>query len=360
MRAVFESWRGTYSDSPKAISAHLAVARPDVQQVWVADGVSPFPDGLQTVRRNSPQYFFALASATHLVTNDMMPRLPFSRPSLEYVQTWHGTPLKRIGFDTPSGPRGVSETYLTRLRRDVGRWDNLVSPSRFATGAFRSAFQYSGRVLEVGLPRNDVLVGAQAMPTRVRVRRSLGIADTATAVLYAPTWRDDRRGADGSVRADPEASLPEVARIAGDSVVLMQRQHRVVRGWDADEGVLDVSAYPDVQELILAADVLVTDYSSIMFDFAVTGKPIVFYLPDRLNFEQSTRGLYLDLDDIAPGPVVQRSADVAEIVEQPDALRAPFEAAYGDFRRRFCPHDDGGAARRLTEAVFGEPIREGG
>jgi CDP-glycerol glycerophosphotransferase len=253
--------------------------------------------------------------------------------------------LKRIGFDIERPTFADSERYLKDLRREVATWDILLSPNRFSSDVFRGAFGYSGQMLEEGYPRNDLLLAPDRDAVRARVREELGIADGQCAVLYAPTWRDD---AAFSTELD-------LAALAEECVVLV-RSHSVVASTVSladSPGLINVSDRDDPGELLLAADVLVTDYSSIMFDFAVTGKPMVFYTYDLEHYRDELRGFYFDFEAEAPGPLVDTTAALMEALRDIDGVGERYSAAYERFRQRFCHLEDGKAAARVVDAVFG-------
>lgn len=339
---LFESWQGAYSDNPRAISERLARLRPDLRRVWSAD--APVPQAV-THAPGGAGYLRALGAAGWVVSNVSMPAYWRKPRGTIYVQTWHGTPLKRIAFDIERPGFPGHRRHLERFGRDVQRWDYLVSPNAFSTEVFRRAFRYEGEVLETGYPRNDVLSSDAAEPTRVAVRAALGVPEGAPAVLYAPTWRDDRTF---------DAAL-DFAALPPEHVVLV-RAHTLVAGTvdlPASARVLDVSGHPDIRELYLAADVLVTDYSSAMFDFAVTGKPMLFYTYDLAEYRDRTRGFYFDFEREAPGPLLSTTAEVAGALEALDAVAREHAGAYAAFRERFCALEDGRASDRVIEAVFG-------
>ena len=344
---LFDSWNGAaYADNPRAISEALHALRPEVRQLWVAaDGVAgDLPPWATPVRPGGRDYLAALGSAPWVVANTHLPNYFRKRAGTTYVQTWHGTPLKRLGFDI-ARPR--MPDYLSILRSDVAKWDVLLSPNPFSTPIFRSAFRYEGRVLETGYPRNDLLAGDEAgRATRAEVREAIGVPPGALAVLYAPTWRD---GTPFTMELDIEALG---ARVAREHVVLV-RTHPLVRLDAAGGDAIDVSMHGDIRELYLAADVLVTDYSSVMFDFAVTGKPMLFFTYDLAAYRDDLRGFYFDFEREAPGPLLATTEEIADALNDLDAVVAAHAERYAAFRERFTPLDDGGAAERVVEAVFG-------
>ena len=348
---LFDSWHGLYSDNPRAISERLHDLRPDLRQIWVADdAVRPvLPEWALPVAFGTRQYLAALGAARRVVANAHMPGYFRKRRGCMYLETWHGTPLKRIGFDIPDGGKGVGDGYLALLRDDVAKWDVLLSPNPFSTEIFRGAFGFDGRILESGYPRNDVLASGAGDAVRSAVRAALGLTDGTTAVLYAPTWRD---GADTELRLDLEL----MSRRLGEDHVVLVRLHPIVHenlALDGVRGAVDVSGHPDIRELYLAADVLVTDYSSTMFDFAVTRKPMLFYTYDLADYRDRLRGFYFDFEAEAPGPLLATTEELCDALGDLERTAAEHATAYTRFVERFCPFDDGHAAARVVEEVFG-------
>ncbi|MGH1563801.1 CDP-glycerol glycerophosphotransferase family protein [Mumia sp. DW29H23] len=348
----FESFLGKRAAcNPLAIRNELARRRPDLRRVWgVFESSVPVPPGDEKVVIGTRAWRDARGSARYVVTNDWLRRFEH-RAFQTYVQTWHGTPLKRLALDRR--PRGLDPDYRRLVREEAARWDVLVSQSAFMTGALRSAYGYDGPILEVGYPRNDILTAADAVDRARRVRRRLGLADDAPVVLYAPTWREDDE------RRTPRPPDPETLVARMGAMTLLVRGHAEnIRKDRRIEGphVLDVTLYPDVSELFLVADALVTDYSSLMFDFAVTGRPIVFFTPDLDDYGGDLRGFYFPLEEVAPGPVLRSSEDVADALADLPALREDYRAAYTAWQERFVPMDDGGATSRVVDAVWPDSI----
>ncbi len=348
---LFDSWRGTYSDNPRTISETLRERRPDLAQVWAWDGKDPIPDWAETVRPGSRSYFRALGRASYVVTNIGMPGYYRKRDGTAYLQTWHGTPLKKIALDIRGTPAfGGDERFFERVRKDVAKWDALVSPNAFSTDVFRRAFDYDGPVLETGYPRNDLLSSPQAGERREAVRRSLGLEESTVAVLYAPTWRDART-------FDLRLDVPALGERFGDGHAFLLRPHPhapVESRDDLRRWAIDVSAHADIRELYLAADVLVTDYSSAMFDFAVTRKPMLFFTYDLAEYRDVTRGFYFDFEREAPGPLLKTTSEVGDALEDLAAVTARHSSAYDSFFERFCSLEDGAAAERVVAAFFGD------
>ena len=346
---VFECFSGTGTgDGPRAVSDRLVERGGDLDLVWsVEDRSLLAPPGTRAVLRGSPEWYDALGSAAVLVSNDALPEFFVKGREQVYVQTWHGTPLKRIGRDIVA-PRLTTEHHVRMMLREMPSWDLLVSPNPFCTEVFRRALGYQGEILEIGRPSNDLLVRDDAHARGREVRRRLGVPEEHTVVLYAPTYRDDarRRGSGTRVRF-LDHSLLTAAR-PDVTVLVRNHSHSFMRARLMDhERVVDVTSYPDIAHLYLAADVLVTDYSAALFDFALTDRPVIVLAPDLESYRDQVRGLYMDLEAMAPGPVVRSTEDV---------LAALDEDLGADARKRlresFSPHDDGGVTDRLLERVL--------
>ena len=353
MRVVYHSFEGRFSDSPRAIFEALAARDESHEHVWLTrPGLQEaFPGGVTLLEYGSRECTETLEAADVLVANTHTDFDWDKRRGTLYLQTWHGTPLKRIHWDVRWAPEG----RLDRLQRDVNRWDVLLSPNAVSTPLLRRAFRFEGEILESGYPRNDILSAPGREALRRRVRDELGIAEHQTAILYAPTWRDDVVFAEGgkafSLGLDPGA----VADRLGPDCVLLLRLHRMLAEHAAAAGahprVRDVSRRPEISDLYLAADAMVTDYSSTMFDFAVTAKPMVLFAYDLADFRDRLRGFYLDLEDEAPGPVVEDEDTLVEALRDLPGVAAASRERYERFRRRFCHHEDGHATARVVDRI---------
>lgn len=356
---LFEAWRGRYADNPRAISERLAQRFPGTRLMWVADQAVELPPGTERLQRHTPQYFARLATCDFLVSNDIVSRHYIKGPRVRYLQTWHGTPLKTIGHDEVD-PKYDAGAHHARMDRDIAKWDALLSSSAECTGLLRSAFRFDGEVLETGYPRNDVLSRSDAEQRRESVRRSLGLEDAARAVLYAPTWRDDARGEDGGFHDPGGLDVDRFLADCPDSVLLM-RMHSNVTTRSSGHGrrVIDASDHPDIADLYLAADLLVSDYSSTVFDFAVTGKPIVLFPYDLDHYRHGLRQLYFDYEDWAPGPIAMTTEELAAAVGS--GLDGGPDGVGPDYRRfveRFCPFEDGNASDRVIDRFFAPHLEQ--
>lgn len=339
----FESFYGrSASCNPLAIDRELSRLRPDLTRYWsVVDLSVPVPDGAIPVVDGSPEWWRARGSARLIVVNDWLRRRFERRPGQRVLQTWHGTPLKRLALDRP----GFDPRRAVAVVREARRWNVLLAQNPYAAGILRKAYAFRTRPVWVeGYPRNDVLVTGDGAATR----RALGIGADERVLLYAPTWRDDR--------AEMVDFLDAAALAAStDSVVLVRGHSRtLLPGRDAaGPRVVDVTAFPDMAQLLLVADALITDYSSVMFDYSVTGKPMYFLVPDLEHYRGELRGFYFDLEAHAPGPVVRTQKDlVAALAADP----AGHAEKYSQWRARFNARDDGRAAERVVARVLDQGL----
>jgi len=322
----------------------------------ITDGMAIAPEGSRAVRDGSREHHELLARARYVVDNDHFPVWFRRRDDQVCLQTWHGTPLKRLGFDV-SAMLKTKRGFETHCEEQLRNWQYVVSPNRFSTPIMRAAYQLTGEMLETGYPRNDLLARPDADEARRRVRALLGVPEGVRTVLYAPTFRDQVTDRRGRYRLDLHLDVDGLRKAVGDDTVILFRKHHYVLDpvpETPDGFVRDVSSYPDAAELLLVADVLVTDYSSMMFDFANTGRPMLFFTYDLETYRDEVRGFYFDFLERAPGPLLETSDHVAQALRDLDAVRAEYAQRYAGFAAEFCELDDGHAAQRVVDRVFAQ------
>jgi len=399
---VFEAYSGRgYSCSPRALfEAMLADERfADYELIWafrnplagalaehgreVAGVVEPHgskrlagdletvigQDALANLGRaklvmwGSREYMRSFARAGTWISNFILPTYLLPRDGQRYVQTWHGTPLKRLGCDISA--RGnvmyqVREIH-ERYHFEGARLTYLLSPSRFTTDKLATAFDLdnTGRrdaIIEEGYPRNDFPLNAT--PEQVEaIKRRLDIPQGKRVVLYAPTWRDDQHTTGVGFTFESGVDFDRLQRELGDDTIVLFRAHYLISsGFDFAryEGfVRNVSAISDVNDLYVVSDVLVTDYSSVFFDFANLERPIVFFMYDLESYAENLRGFYLHLDEL-PGPVVKTQDELVEALRSASAgeLQPQVAERYRAFSDRFTYLDDGHASERVLDRLF--------
>ncbi|MGA5317874.1 bifunctional glycosyltransferase/CDP-glycerol:glycerophosphate glycerophosphotransferase [Streptomyces pseudogriseolus] len=358
------SHRGMLGD-PAAVYRAARELAPHIRGVWVVadeERAAALPPGTPYVLPGTYEYRRVTGRATYFVNNVNWSGALVKRPGSVHVHTHHGTPLKYAGADLLDKPGARLHFDVPQMLRRADRWDHSLVANRHSELVWERAFPCHFVSLRSGSPRNDVLVRGDEERARA-TRERLGIPEGDTVVLYAPTRRDYRR--DGLVE---RIDLARFAADLGEGRTLVVRLHPTLadgpaRGLGLSElhrrGVLvDATDEPEVQDVLLAADVLVTDYSSVMFDYALLDRPVVVHADDWDAFRAS-RGAYLDVTAEPPGHVTRSYRELAWLFasgawadEESDRLRAAF-------RERFCEYDDGRAAERVVRAVMlGEPLPE--
>ncbi|MCB1027263.1 MAG: CDP-glycerol glycerophosphotransferase family protein [Microthrixaceae bacterium] len=357
-------WGRQVGGNPLAMVEPIRERFPGIAAYWVVGpGQASAPEGTTAVVRWSAEWYTRLASAELVITNAALPNHFRRREGQTVLQTWHGTPLKRLGLDMLSFEH-MSPGYAEGLRVQSAQWSALVAPSPLCSQVYPRAFAYDGPLLEVGSPRNDLLVAGTDPARTADIRRRLGVDDRRPIVLVAPTFRDGRHR-DGDLAATGHLDLDSLCRSLGTDVTVLFRAHNWIDAASVPidrPNLINVTDYPDIAELYLVTDVLVTDYSSVMFDFVVTGRPIVFHTPDLEHYRDELRGWYFDLEAEAPGPITRTESELTAAIA--DALDQGTPAALADryraFVERFTPWERGDAAQRVADALLDLTVRQGG
>lgn len=356
-------WGRQVGDNPLAMVEPIRERFPGIKEYWViSPGRAYAPTGTTPVVRSSAEWYTVLASAEFVVTNAALPDHFQRRDGQTVLQTWHGTPLKRLGLDMLSFEH-MSHGYADSLRQQAAQWSLLVAPSPMCAEVYPKAFDYAGQILEVGSPRNDVLVKGADQALVASVRGKLGLKAGQRVVLVAPTFRDGQHTS-GGLESTGHIDLDALCTALGNDVTVLFRAHNWIDAAAVPvdrNNLVNVSDYPDIAELYLVADLLVTDYSSVMFDFAVTGRPMVFHTPDLERYRDELRGWYFDLEADAPGPITRTTAELAAATV--DALDHGTPTTHADryraFAERFNAWEQGDAAVRVADALL-DAISRGG
>lgn len=353
---LFETFMAkNYSDSPKYIYEYIAQNHPEYECVWAINDGAKIPYGAKTVKRFSFQYAYYLAVSKYLVFNVRPPLWYRKREEQVFLETWHGTPLKRLVFDqeevTSASPKYKQQFY--RQRKD---WDFLVSANPFSTKTFRSCFLYEGEMLEYGYPRNDILYWPNKDEISQQLKEKLGIPKDKKTILYAPTWRDDQHYGSGQYKFELALDLKLMKeRLQDDYVVLLRTHHYISDHIDVSglgDFVINLSSYDDISEIYLISDICITDYSSVFFDYANLKRPILFYTYDFDKYKNQLRGFYIDMNTEVPGPLLYTSEQVVQAIEDIDEITEEYKERYDQFYDRFCCYDDGHASEHVAEAML--------
>ncbi|TDO15991.1 CDP-glycerol:poly(glycerophosphate) glycerophosphotransferase [Bacillus subtilis] len=360
---IFESYSGKqFSCNPRAIFEYLEENKDkyDYQLIWSIDKRNKdLFDNLDVnyLRRFSLKWLWYMATAKYWVTNSRLPLWIPKPRNTTYVQTWHGTPLKKLAndMDEVHMPGTTTEQYKRNFLKEANKWDYLISPNAYSTEIFRSAFQFKKEIIESGYPRNDILYTKNRDDISKRIKRKLNIDDNKKIILYAPTWRDNEFYGVGKYKFNLQLDLEELQKEFHDTAVFLLRMHYLVReNFDLQKYnhfVKDVSLYEDIRDLYLISDILITDYSSVFFDFGNLKKPMIFYTYDLEMYRDKLRGFYFDFEKNAPGEIVENKEDLFLILKSV-IQTGSLPKEYNQFYNEFCSIEDGFATKRVIERIL--------
>ena len=355
---MFETFMGkSYADSPKYIYEYLAKNYPGKYKfIWVLnDPKEKLPYEGKIVKRFTREYAYYLGVSKYFVFNIRQPLWFRKREEQVFLETWHGTPLKRLAFDQEE-VTAASPTYKAQFYRQKQEWDYLIAPNKFSSDIFKSCFMYDGNMLETGYPRNDLLSLPNRDAIALELKKKLGIPLDKKTILYAPTWRDDEYYGNGKYKFKLKLDLDLLKQQLGDEyVVLLRTHHYIADALDVtglEEFAYNLSKYDDITEIYLISDICITDYSSVFFDYANLKRPMLFYTYDLDKYRDVLRGFYIDMETELPGPLVYTTEEVIDKIKNLNSLNQEYQQRYEQFYERFCSWEDGNAAMRVVEAVF--------
>lgn len=353
-----------YSGNPRAIWERGFLAKPElikgIKAVWVfnREFLRKHPGfcvkSAKVVCYGSLSYYYQLATAKSRIFDTRQEPYVIKRKTQLYLQTWHGTPLKKLGLDIEhnnmAGEKGknLKEEYASRVLRESAKWDILLAPNTYSECIFKRCFGYNGKVLNIGYPRNDELVSAAG--------RSAGkTADQRKVILYAPTWRDDEYGKDGWYSYSRALDLELMEKELKDEYRIIVKLHYLVKLSEGDipkrlldSGFVEVlESDSDINSAYLSSDMMITDYSSVMFDYSILGRPMFFFAYDIEKYREELRGFYFDFEKEAPGPVVKTTAKLIEAIKEGD--NEIYRDRYKSFREKYNASENGTAALRVAE-----------
>ncbi len=346
-KVVFCSAGGRgFGDNPKAVALALMEKKPGLDLVWLTRDMNiELPEGVRPCPYGSPQGVKELSTAKVWV-NDSRGGAQYKKKGQRYLQTWHGFALKHIERQAVNLP----EHYVQQCKKDSGQIDLIVSNSAFMTKVYREDFWYSGEVKEFGSPRNDILF--RDNDCGEKVKKFFGLERDCKLLLYAPTFRDD--GSLAGYAFDPEGALAACEQRFGGYWTALLRLHpnaaALSKGLFPYDGkrIIDATGYPDMQELLIACDLLITDYSSSMFDYALSGKPCIQFALD-IEAYQKDRGFYFPLDQL-PFPMARSNEELCAIISEFD--KTTQQECWTAFTEKhgFC--EDGHAAERCAQWIL--------
>ncbi len=358
---IFESFFGkSYSDSPKYIFEYIFNNHSDrYRYIWVRDKEQklhiPYP--VKQVKRGSLKYIKAIADAGYYITNVRQPMYYIKRPGSILLQTWHGTPLKKLGFDIDEAVFGTPR-YKINFKLQSKQWDYLISPNEFCSETFPHCFAYNGTLLNTGYPRNDILhlPADQKAELCSKIKKGLDIPADKKVILYAPTWRDDKKLSEKQYEFHLELDLMRMRERLGDEYIVLLRLHYLLvdsLDFSSFSGFIrNASSYDDIARLYLISDILITDYSSVFFDYANLRRPVLFFTYDLDEYADELRGFYFDMKKLVPGPLLFTTDEVIDSILNLSELTKEYQAKYDEFYDRFCSWECGNSSQKVVEKIL--------
>lgn len=352
-----ESFFGkSYSDNPKYIYEYLSknyFGR--YRFIWVMNKNTKIPYKHTRVKRFSLMYFYYLARCRYYIFNGRQPVWARKREGNTFLQTWHGTPLKRLAFDMED-ISSATASYKKQVYQQSKAWDYLIAPNQFSSDIFRQCFLYNKEMLETGYPRNDILHMDGKEQFAERIKAKLGLPPDKKVILYAPTWRDDEYYGKGRYKFSLKLELSLLEEgLSRDYIILLRTHYFIADHLDIDglEGfVYNVSKYDDIAELYLISDLLITDYSSVFFDYANLRRPMLFFMYDLDKYRDVLRGFYIDIEEELPGPILSTTEEVMESIREIELIKQMYHEKYTRFYDKYCAWEKGNASEIVAKQVF--------
>ncbi|MDF9867003.1 CDP-glycerol glycerophosphotransferase [Bacilli bacterium PM5-3] len=365
-----ESFQGrNLSDNPKAIYLELLnnnkyknfnfiISMKDVPK---NSNDFYFNDRTIIVESKSNQYYEKLAQSKYVIANSVFDLSFKKRDNQIYLQTWHGTPLKKLGWDlNTKGSNQVNKPWQIRemYKQDAKRYDLMCSPSKFYTKHITSAFALEkwhkeAIVKETGYPRADFLINHT--DTNVKeIKEKYKLPSDKKIILYAPTWREDNYSMNKGYHYDIELDLERLRKEFSDEYVIVLKIHYLISDYlkiNNDEFIYDLSSINDISELYIISDILITDYSSALFDFALLKRPMIFYMYDFDKYKNETRGFYLDVETL-PGPITKTNDELVYQIKNIDDVNIKYQNKIIDFNKIYNYLEDGKSSERVIEELL--------
>ena len=361
---VFLSFHGRgYSDNPRAIYEYMRLDKrfKDYKFIWFISNANKkniVIEGATIVEYMSIQYFYYLAKSKYWVFNCKMQEFIKKKDNQVYLQTWHGTPLKRLGHDisvdesTTFSRSGMTyEQMCHSYDVDVSRYTYMISPNRFCSEVFPSAFGVDKeKLIETGYPRNDFITNASKEDV-MRIKERLNIPSNKKVILYAPTWRDNSYVAAGYT-FELKADFHKWKELLSDEYVVVFKPHYLIINKYKDDASLkgflySVEASAEINELYVISDMLITDYSSVFFDYAVLNRPIYFYMYDFDDYRDQLRGFYLDVYRELPGKIYEEENCLLEAIVNKEFNYECLNV----FNKRFSHAQTGDCAKKVVDIL---------
>jgi len=365
---IFESFMGRkYSDSPKAIYEYLLKNKKygNYKFIWLFKNPEQYKfleNNKNTIvlKYNSKESFKAYSKSKYWITNSRISNAIIKKKKQIYLQCWHGTPLKKLGYDievTGGNAMNSIKDIRKKYKIDAKKYTYMLSPSNFCTEKFTSAFNLKklnkeNIILETGYPRNDFLINYQNKDID-RIKKELEIPKDKKIILYAPTWRDNQHEASVGYTYKTEIDFDYLKKnLSNEYIILFRAHYFVANSFDFDKYkgfIYDVSKYDEINDLYIISDILITDYSSVFFDYSILKRPIIFYMYDLEEYKNKLRDFYIDLKEL-PGNIVLKEQDLVKEIKNINSIK--YNKKYQEFNKKFTYLEDGQASKRVVKKIL--------
>lgn len=365
---LFESFMGRkYSDSPKAIYEYMLKNKKYKDYTFIWFFKHPKKYSYLNENHNTlvygyggKNYYKSYGTAKYWVTNSRVPDAIIKKKEQVYIQCWHGTPLKKLGYDiTVKGGNAMNSVKDIRhkYKVDSKKYTYMISPSRFCTEKFISAFNLKEEgkeniIIEKGYPRNDFLNNYTKKDV-TRIKKELELPKNKKILLYAPTWRDNQHVSGVGYTYKTEVDFDYLKKKLSDEYIILFRAHYFVANnfdFSKYEGfIYNVSNYDDINDLYVISDVLITDYSSVFFDYSILKRPMIFYMYDLEQYKEELRDFYFDIKEL-PGSIVKEEKELVKAIK--DTNNFKYDKLYQAFNDKYTYLDDGFATKRVVEEII--------
>lgn len=362
---LFESSNGrNYTGNPKYIYEYFlnSSKKDKFKYVWSLEDTSQtIPGKPIKVRKNRLKYLYYSIVSTFWIFDSRHPHYLEKKSDCIYIQTWHGTPLKKLALDMDKLNMGGNtniEEYKSNFRLNTFFWDYLIVQNDFSEDIFKRAFDFKGSFLKTGYPRNDIIINKKNDDKLIsKIKKEFKIAEDKKIILYAPTWRDNEFYKEQQYKFSTNIDFDLMKEKLANDYVFIVKYHYLVKDsidWDKySDFIIVADEKQDIQNLYLISDILITDYSSVMFDFSLLNKPMIFYTYDLKFYKENIRGFYFNIEKEVPGPIIENNEELALYLKnfRLKDYFSDYENKYSKFIKKYNQYDKGDASKRIAEII---------
>ncbi len=318
------------------------------------------PGNAKKLDKSSFKFLYTSLKSKYWIFDTRQPNYLKKPKDTVFIETWHGTPLKKLALDMEkvdmSGNTNIKQ-YRKRFKKHTSQWNYLISQNSYSTEIFRRAFAFNGEMLEIGYPRNDILFSKNNDEDIEKIKEKMDIPKDKKVMLYAPTWRDNEFYKNGIYKFATQMDFEAMKESLGDEYVLIVKYHYSVKDnidWEKYAPfIIECNELWDIQELYLISDILITDYSSVMFDYAILKRPMFFFTYDLEFYKNNLRDFYFDMVEEVPGPIVMNTEElikeIAEFTEE--SYMEKYGEKYNKFTEKYNEFDDGTASSEIIKLL---------